>query len=186
MEEKAEKQLIRIAITGPESTGKSWLAMHLARHYNTLWVKEYAREYLDKIGRPYIYHDILEIAKGQLLSENSAAVNLAEGQLLFCDTESIVTRIWCMVKYGRCHRYINSLVKSHRYDLYLLCDIDLPWEYDPLREHPQKRGFLFELYKSELEKNGLPYVIVNGTGDNRLQLAIKAVNHLLMEKKASV
>ncbi len=175
--------MIRIAITGPESTGKSWLAEHLADHYNTQWVREYAREYLERIVNPYTYQDILEIAKGQLFSEIKVSENMAEGQLLFCDTEFIVTKIWCIVKYGRCHRYIRSLVKNHRYDLYLLCDIDLPWEYDPLREHPRKREFLLELYKSELEKNGLPHAIIHGTGDDRLKKAVKAIDNLLMERK---
>lgn len=169
---------MRIAITGPESTGKSWLAEHLAEYYKTLWVKEFAREYLTRINRPYRYSDILEIAKGQYEAENQAAIKLKGSGLLFCDTEFIVTKIWCLVKYGRCHRYIRSMVKNHRYDLYLLCDIDMPWEFDPLREHPYKRDLLMELYLNELKSNNLPYKVIRGTGNKRLENAVKAVDEL--------
>jgi NadR type nicotinamide-nucleotide adenylyltransferase len=183
MEKETQKQLIKIAVTGPESTGKSWLAENLAEHFKTLWVKEYAREYLEGTGGHYNYRDILEIAKGQLRAENKTADDLRTNQFLFCDTEFIVTKIWCIVKYGRCHSFIRNQVKNHRYDLYLICDIDLPWEFDPLREHPQMREYLFDMYKSELETNDFSFVIIRGTGDDRLQEAIKAVDNLLAERK---
>lgn len=179
MEKKTKEKLIRIAITGPESTGKSWLAEHLAQYYHTRWVKEFSREYLAGIPRPYNYQDILKIAKGQYELENRVASGLLRDSILFVDTDFIVTKIWSLVKYGRCHRYIRSMVKSHKYNLYLLCGVDLPWEPDLLREHPQIREYLFGLYKSELETNGFPFVIITGTGDERLQHAVDAVDALL-------
>jgi len=87
---------------------------------------------------------------------------------LFCDTEFIVTKIWSEVRYGRCHPWISGQVLSHKYDLYLLCDIDLPWQYDPLREHPEMRKELFDLYCNELENLGVPFGIVRGSGADRL------------------
>jgi NadR type nicotinamide-nucleotide adenylyltransferase len=183
MEKETEKRTIKVAITGPESTGKSWLAGHLADHYKTVWVKEFARDYLAGIERPYTYSDILTIARGQLHSENEISEKLNNGQVLFCDTEFIVTKIWCQVKYGYCHQFIHSLVKRRHYDLYLLCDIDLPWESDPLREHPHQRQYLFDLYRNELESNKFPYVIIRSMGNLRLENAVKAVDELLNSLK---
>ncbi|MEA3479555.1 MAG: ATP-binding protein [Bacteroidota bacterium] len=164
----------RIAITGPESTGKSILTEQLARHYQTLWVPEYAREYLKEIDRPYDYEDILNIAKGQMSKEN--ALVSRSGKFLFCDTDPIVTKIWCDVKFGTCHSWILDQINTQAYDLYLLCDIDLPWQHDPLREHPDKRGYLFKLFHEELRSRKLPFRIISGMGDKRLKQAIKVID----------
>jgi NadR type nicotinamide-nucleotide adenylyltransferase len=169
--------LKRIAITGPESTGKSELAEKLAKHYNALWVPEYAREYLEDLGHPYKEDDIVNIAKGQLEMEEEEAQH--SKYLLFCDTDFIVTKIWSEFKYGRCHPWILEQVEKHIYDLYLLCDIDLPWAEDPLREHPQKRKELFELYYRELKTRKLPFRIIAGTGEARTRNAILAVEETL-------
>ncbi|MEI7663203.1 MAG: ATP-binding protein [Bacteroidota bacterium] len=159
--------ILKIAITGPESTGKSMLAEQLAAYYHTAWVPEYAREYLEELGRPYEEKDIVMIAKGQLERE-SAQMQQASGYL-FCDTEMVVTQIWSEVKYKRCDPWILDAVENHRYDLYLLCDIDLPWQYDPLREHPDQRQFLFDLYHNELSRRNFPFVVIRGTGEARLK-----------------
>ena len=163
----------KIAITGPESTGKSFLSKQLAAYFQTIWVPEFAREYLKELDRPYEENDILIIAKGQLEKENSLLIEAKD--YIFCDTEAIVTKIWSEVKYGRCHPWIEKQISIHPYDLYLLCNIDLPWENDPLREHPDKREFLFKLYVKELNKHHLPYTVVSGTGNSRLHNAIKAI-----------
>lgn len=168
-----EQSIKRIAITGPESTGKSELARKLAEAYGTCWVPEYAREYFEKLDRPYRESDILNIAIGQLASEQEYMQDAK--RFLFCDTEAIVTRIWSMVKYGRCHPRIEEMIDRHPYDLYLLCDIDLPWEHDPLREHPDKREYLFDLYHRELKNRSLPFCIISGTGKTRLENAMKAI-----------
>ncbi len=163
----------RIAITGPESTGKSSLARELARIFNTTWVPEYAREYLLELGLPYEEGDILKIAKGQLRSEEKMAHQAS--RLLFCDTDFLVTRIWSIVKYGRCSPWIEKKLEEHRYDLYLLCNIDLPWEFDPLREHPDKRLMLFDLYHRELTHRGFPFAVVSGEGASRTAMAADLV-----------
>jgi NadR type nicotinamide-nucleotide adenylyltransferase len=172
---------VKIAITGPESTGKSVISQQLADHYTTVWVPEYARVYLLQIERSYNYDDILQIAKGQTESEK-AFEPIAKG-LMFTDTELLVTKIWCEVKFGKCHQWIEENFRKQDYDLYLLMDIDLPWEYDPMREHPDRREFLFNLYKKELEKTGMNYRIVSGVGEERLKNAINFVNELLVNKK---
>ncbi len=168
--------MIRISITGPESTGKSWLAQKLAEHYHTRWVPEYARQYLKEIDRTYTYDDILVIAQNQYKEENLAAQNT---DLIFCDTDFIVTSIWCTVKYGKCHDWITDMLQENHYDLYLLCDIDLPWEFDPLREHPEMRTELFKMYRDMMGKHRFNYRIVNGTGEERLHNAIAFVDEYM-------
>jgi NadR type nicotinamide-nucleotide adenylyltransferase len=164
----------RIAITGPESTGKSWLAENLAKTYLCKWVPEFARSYIESLDRPYNYNDILEIAKGQIASEDEL-LHTAD-KYLFADTDCLVTKIWCDVIYGKCHNWIIQQLKQRPHDLYLLCDVDLPWEPDPLREHPHLRKYLFGLYFDELKLRNLPFEIISGTGNARLQCATEAIN----------
>ncbi|MCK9219477.1 MAG: ATP-binding protein [Bacteroidales bacterium] len=170
----------KIAITGPESTGKSVLSEQLAKHYHTCWVPEYAREYLRQINRPYEEKDLVDIAKGQLKSEGNKQEMASD--YLFCDTELIVIKIWSEVKYGRCHPWISEALASHAYDLYLLCDIDLPWQFDPLREHPNDRKFLFNLYFNELKNRNLPFLIVKGIGDDRLNSVVEKIDTFIFAK----
>jgi NadR type nicotinamide-nucleotide adenylyltransferase len=171
------RNLIKIAVTGPESTGKSMLARQLAAHYHTLWVPEYARHYLQQLGRNYVFDDILHIAQQQQKSQQ-AFEELSSG-LLFSDTELLVTKIWCEVKYDRCHEWINENLQQQNFDLYLLTDIDLPWEYDALREHPHQREMLFELYRKALEKYRFPYTVISGIGEQRLRNAAEAVEKVM-------
>lgn len=149
------------------------LARQLAEYFHTSWVEEYAREYIGELNRPYSEEDILQIAKGQLQREQEKEKH-ANG-LFFADTELIVTKIWSEVKYGHCNRWILDNIILNPYELYLLCDIDLPWEADPQREHPHMRKELFMLYQNELEKRKAPYAIVSGLGDQRLRNAIGAM-----------
>jgi NadR type nicotinamide-nucleotide adenylyltransferase len=164
----------RIAITGPESTGKSWLTEHLALHFNTKFVPEFAREYIENLNRPYAFDDIEIIAKHQLLLEKKA-MEEANG-LLFVDTDFFVTKIWSDFVYHKCCPWILEQLRNHRYDLHLLCDIDLPWEFDPQREHPNQRKELFDIYKMELETAHRPFEIISGTGEARLESAINAIS----------
>ncbi len=164
----------KIAITGPESTGKSILTEQLAKTFNSTWVPEYAREYLDQINRPYSYEDILAIARAQF-QKMKDAVDTA-GQFIFYDTELLVTKIWCDFKYGKCHPWILNQLNNQDIDLYLLMDIDLPWQPDPQREHPDKRKILFDLYQTEMEKRNWPYEVISGTGDPRLENALNAIS----------
>ena len=135
---------------------------------------EYSREYLRELSRSYGYDDILSIAKGQFEDEERMAAK-ATG-LLFCDTDFIVNKIWSIDKFGKCHPWILDMIDQQHYDLYLLCNTDLPWEPDPLRENPEDRERLFELYKTELEERKLPYAIISGTGKERLENAIRVVD----------
>lgn len=163
----------RIAITGPESTGKSMLSGRLAEEFNAAWVPEFAREYLDQLNRSYDYDDILTIAKSQFQKMQQAA-NSGD-QFIFYDTELLVTKIWCEFKYGKCHSWILDNIEKQPVDLYLLTDIDLPWQPDPQREHPDKRNQLFNLYRTELEKLKAPFEVISGVGEQRTVNAVNAI-----------
>ena len=165
--------LKRIAIIGPESTGKSTLAQDLASHFNTTWVPEYSREYLATLDREYNYEDVLNIAQGQLGNENRLAL-FAENYL-FVDTELIINKVWCEHKWHTCHQWILDRLLDHHYDLYLLTYFDIPWVYDPLRENPDIREELFEVYREQLEIYGANYRVVNGLGEERFRNALSAI-----------
>lgn len=166
----------RVAIVGPECTGKTDLARFLAGHYQTAWVPEFARAYLEHLNRPYTKDDLVTIAEGQIQSENELAEQA--NRLLFCDTNLVVIKIWSDFKYGSCDPKILTLMRRQKYDLYLLTDVDLPWEDDPLREHPHKRHELFDLYKTELENTQTNFVIIKGNYVSRRTTAIAAVEQL--------
>lgn len=165
--------LKRIAIIGPESTGKSTLACDLASHFNTTWVPEYSREYLATIDREYNYDDVLNIAQGQLGNENRLA--LFADNYLFVDTELIINKVWCEHKWNTCHQWILDRLQDHHYDLYLLTYFDIPWVYDPLRENPDIREELFEVYRQQLEIYGANWQVIKGLGEERFRNALVAI-----------
>lgn len=167
----------RIAIVGPECTGKTQLSHALAKHYQTVWVPEYARHYIDRLNRPYVQEDLLTIAKYQLLTEDELA--LEANKVLICDTNLVVIKIWSEFKYGTCNPEIVRMLNNRTYNLHLLTNIDIPWENDPQREHPHQREQLYALYKKELEALGVPYRVISGSETLRLTTAIRAIDQIL-------
>lgn len=170
----------KVAVIGPECTGKSSLSAFLADHFGTKWIPEYAREYLDNLGRPYEQHDLLAIARGQLALEDKVAETASD--LLICDTNLYVIKVWSEYKYGTCDPEILDHIEKRKYDLYLLTYIDLPWTPDPLREHPHKREELFYIYETEMKNQSVPFVIIKGEGNQRYQSAIQAIEKFLLPK----
>jgi NadR type nicotinamide-nucleotide adenylyltransferase len=193
--------LKKIVIIGPESTGKSTLCEQLASHYHTQWCPEFAREYLLKHGTNYSFDDLLTIAKGQVALEEKYVSSMVNGQwsmdsrnsssgidhspltiqhssLLFIDTDMYVMKVWCEFVFDKCHQWILDQIVSRRYDLYLLCNTDLPWVRDELREYPdlENRKKLFHIYKDIMINQDTPWVEISGDYDERLRLAIEAVN----------
>lgn len=168
--------LKRIAIIGPESTGKSELCQQLAAHYQTEWVPEFARFYIDRLDRDYEQHDLKAIAEAQLTWEDEKAEYAND--YLFCDTNLIVIKIWSEHKYGNTDPWIEEQLNIRKYDFYLLNNIDIPWTPDPQREHPTLRKHFFEVYKNYLEERGFPYSLVSGIEVERKKSALKALeNH---------
>jgi NadR type nicotinamide-nucleotide adenylyltransferase len=183
--------LKKIVIIGPESTGKSTLCAQLAQHYDTMCCPEFAREYLLANGSSYEYEDLLTIAKGQLALENEYTTILERNSLpmlekgghlpLFIDTDMYVMKVWCEFAFGKCHRFILDEIINRKYDLYLLCDIDLPWIKDELREYAdlQTRKKLYKIYKDILINQPVPWVEINGNYSERFTKALEAVNKIL-------
>jgi len=173
----------KVVVIGPESTGKSTLCEQLANHYNTSWVPEYAREYLLEHGTAYSYDDLLTIAQGQVTLEESYIEKTPQAELLFIDTDQYVMKVWCEFVFGKCHSWILDQIRKRKYDLYLLCNIDLPWVKDILREYPDlvTRQQLYTIYKNILSNQSIPWVDISGNYDERLQKAIHAVNDLFVQ-----
>ncbi|HKO81075.1 MAG TPA: ATP-binding protein [Chitinophagaceae bacterium] len=185
--------LKKIVIIGPESTGKSTLCTQLAEHYKTLWCPEYAREYLLKHGMNYSFDDLLPIAKGQLALEDEYELKVitrksetdsrltTHDSLLFIDTDMYVMKVWCEFVFGDCHRFILDQIVERKYDLYLLCNIDLPWIQDELREYPdlESRQKLYSIYEDIMINQSVPWVNISGSYEDRLAKAIEGVNKIL-------
>ena len=164
---------LKIAITGPESTGKSTLTEKLAEHYNSKLIPEMARSYLQELERPYEYSDLLEIAKTQKKTSEETFSN-NQGNI-FSDTSLLTLEIWSKDKFDTCDPWILNQIKKERFDLYLLCNTDTKWVYDKLREDEHRRKELFNMYEVLLKAYGFEYKIISGLGKERLQNAIKAI-----------
>lgn len=160
----------KIAIVGPESTGKTVLTEQLAARFHEPWVREYAREYLREHSGPTTLGDLIAIAQGQLAQEARAAK--AADEFLFCDTNLLVIKIWAQDKFGEIPTEINHGWVPEDYFLHLLLYPDLKWEPDPLREDQHRRMELFEQYEQELEKSDASYAIIKGVGEQRLAQAL--------------
>ena len=166
-------ELFRVALIGPESTGKTTLCKELAEYYNTCWVPEYARELISKLNRPYTKEDIIFCAEQQLKSEKQIA--LKANKILFSDSEFIILKVWLLDVFGECPEWIEKNIAENKYDLYLLTSPDIPFIDDPVRENPNRRQFFFEWYKSELDKRKFRYEIIEGLKESRIKNAIQSV-----------
>ena len=191
--------LKKIVVIGPESTGKSSLCEGLAAHYQTSWVREYAREYLLAHGMNYSFEELTTIAKGQLALEDEGVRNVlqkagaAEGgapgvgvaavgaPILFIDTDMYVMKVWSEFVFGRCDSWILDQIGKRQYDAYLLCKTDLPWVKDELREYPDlvSREKLYHIYRDILINQSVPWAEIGGQEQQRLEAAIAAVEKLL-------
>lgn len=173
-----QNKIIRIVVTGPESTGKTTLCEFLAAYYHTDFVPEYARKYVEDLQRPYTYKDVEEIARKQIELEQES-LSRANG-ILFYDTFLVVTRVWFEVVYRRVPEWLDIAVRSHLPHHFLLMDTDLRWIPDPVRENGgEMRQQLFERYKEVIQEVGCTYTIICGSEDVRRENALKAVNRLL-------
>ncbi|MFD0798995.1 AAA family ATPase [Maribacter chungangensis] len=185
MEEKYKQHpsnIIKVVLFGPESTGKTTLSEQLARHYHTVWVPEYAREYLQrkwnnerKTCEP---NDLLPIAEGQMKLENELTKKATD--ILVCDTDLLETKVYSEAYYiGRCDPVLEKFALENTYDLYFLTYIDIPWEADDLRDKPGERKEMFSYFKKTLEKYDRNFIILKGGKKERLKTAIEHIEKLL-------
>ncbi|MEJ6623382.1 MAG: ATP-binding protein [Flavobacteriaceae bacterium] len=188
MEEQFKQQpskLIKVVLFGPESTGKTTLSEQLARHYNTVWTPEFAREYLQekwneerKTCEP---KDLLPIAAGQMALENRLSKKATD--LLICDTDLLETKVYSEAYYiGYCDPVLEKYALENTYDLYFLTYIDVPWEADDLRDKLTAREEMFAYFKNTLDKYHRPYVLLKGDKKTRLATAVAQIDALLAKK----
>lgn len=171
---------MRIVVTGPESTGKTELSAALANYYGCTWVPEYAREYIAGLERPYTLKDVLNIAEVQI----AETLKTREGMVIY-DTWLVITKVWLDLVFTYRDERIEELIAARPVDLFLLCEPDLPWYPDPVRENGgEARLLLFERYRQEIFQAGYPCRIVSGTGEIRLQSAIKGIEDYLKSIKS--
>ena len=173
----------KIVVIGPESTGKSTLCTQLAEHYKTCWCPEFAREYLKETGGKYSYADLLNIAHGQLELEDTMLTNAKNG-FYFIDTDMYVMKVWCEAVFENCHTWILKQIALRQYDLFFLCNVDLPWVKDELREYPDLdvRKRLFKMYKDLLVNQKTRWAEISGTDSERLQTAITLIDTLYQKR----
>lgn len=173
----------KIIVIGPESTGKSTLCEQLANHYKTCWCPEFAREYLLEKNGNYNFEDLLNIAMGQLELEDTM-INLASNGFYFIDTDMYVMKVWCEVSFEQCHTWILKQIAKRQYDMYLLCNIDLPWVKDELREYPDinVRRRLYKIYKDIMVNSGTRWAEISGTDMQRFQMATSILDTVYKRK----
>jgi NadR type nicotinamide-nucleotide adenylyltransferase len=171
-------EILKIAVVGPESTGKSTMSEYLAEHYQTVWVPEYARGYCEALTAPPTWQDEINMFYGQVALEEEYLPKA--NKILICDTTFITVKIWSDYTFGRSPQEVLDELPKHPYDLYLLLNIDLPWEEDPLRDFPHMREHFMEVWYKELDELKANYALITGTGPGRYQNAVKAVDRFLM------
>lgn len=185
MEEKLKQKpanLVRVVLFGPESTGKTTLAQRLAKHYNTQWVPEFMREYLqdkwDREQKSCEPKDLLPIAEGQMRLENELAQSASD--ILICDTDLLELKVYSEAYYqGYCDPVLEKYAIRNTYDIYFLTYIDVPWEKDDLRDKPSDRERMFLNFKETLEKHTRNFVILSGDKSTRFKTAVEHIDKLL-------
>ena len=167
---------IRIAVTGPESTGKSTLSQQLAEEFNGQFIPEFAREYVRTLLHHYTFDDVEAIAKAQV--EQYRLTESSSDNIFFFDTWLIITKVWFIWSFQKMPEWLDFEIRNCKIDLFLLCRPDLPWEADPVRENGgENRLKLFDLYIGELKHYGFNFVEIGGVGEERLSNAIDAVRN---------
>lgn len=185
MEEKFGQEpsdVVKVVLFGPESTGKTTLSEQLARYYNTVWVPEYAREYLQKKWnderKTCEPKDLLPIAEGQMRMENELTKKATD--VLICDTDLLETKVYSEAYYvGHCDPVLEKYALQNTYDLYFLTYIDIPWEKDDLRDKPRERENMFSYFKKTLEIYDRNFIILQGDKKTRLTTAVESIDKLL-------
>lgn len=177
--------IIKIALFGPESTGKTTLAKQLAEYYETEWVPEFARDYLQEKWEENkhicVADDMMPIAYGQTALENQKLASA--NKYLFCDTNLMVTKVFSEMYYGFCDPLLNEAALKHEYDLFFLTDIDVPWEKDDIRDTPEGRETVFSVFKQTLIDTKKPFITLSGDKESRLKKAISIIDNLALAKE---
>jgi NadR type nicotinamide-nucleotide adenylyltransferase len=169
--------LRRVCVTGPESTGKTTLAARLADQMHTEWVPEASRVYAERKGGELDASDVAPIAREHIRLADAAAERAREAghSLVVLDTDLLSTVVYSMHYYQAVPPWIERVEAARRADLYLLCDIDVPWLADGIRDRPANREEMFALFRDALVSRQAPFVLVRGSWDERWAIAERAV-----------
>ena len=181
--ENPTSDIMKIAVVGPESTGKSTMSEYLAAYYNTIWVPEYARGYCEKLTGPPTWQDEINMFYGQVALED--ALLPKANKLLICDTTILTVKIWSEYTFGKAPQQVIDELSGRTYHLYLLLNIDMPWQDDPLRDFPHMRGHFMEVWYKELNELNANYVLIEGIGAERHKRAVEAVDNFLKSSNKS-
>jgi HTH-type transcriptional regulator, transcriptional repressor of NAD biosynthesis genes len=189
MEKKLQQQpinLVKVVLFGPESSGKTTLSQQLARYYNTVWVPEFARDYLQEKWnnerKTCEMSDFIPIAIGQMELENKLATKA--DKVLICDTDLLETKVYSEEFYdGFVDDKLEEAALKNSYDLYLLTYIDTPWEKDDLRDRPEQRLEMFTAFENALIQHKRPYILLKGDKKTRLFTATEAINKIISSKE---
>ena len=176
----AEQDIIKIAVVGPESTGKSTMSAYLADYYQTIWVPEFARGYCEKLTEPPTWQDEINMFYGQLELEKELLPKV--NKLLICDTTFITVKIWSDEMFGSSPQEVLDALPKHKYDFYLLLNIDMAWQDDPLRDFPHMREHFMQVWYKELDALNANYKLISGQGEERYRNAISAIEDFLRSR----
>jgi len=184
--QQSTANLVKVVLFGPESTGKTTLSELLARHYNSVWVPEYARRYLqnkwNNERKTCEHKDLIPIAIGQIKMENDLLKKA--DKVLICDTDLLETKVYSEEYYGGfVDPDLDKAAINSEYDLYLLTYIDTPWEKDDLRDRPEQREEMFKAFENALIKNQRPYILLKGDLKTRLDTAVNAIDKILLNRE---
>jgi HTH-type transcriptional regulator, transcriptional repressor of NAD biosynthesis genes len=172
----SDTRRLRVTITGSESTGKTWLAQRLARHYGVTWVPEFAREYAIQKAAPLDASDVEPIARGQVQLEDSTLASARD--LAILDTDLVSTVVYAQEYYGSCPEWIRIAARQRLTDLYLFCDIDVPWVGDAARDRPDQRLAMHNAFEAQLKRFGARCALIHGSWTTREAIAVDAVDTL--------
>lgn len=166
---------LKIALLGAESTGKTTLCSELAALYHANWIPEYARDYVSQLNRDYTFEDIEHIANQQFNQINAEY----SSKIVFFDTELIITKVWFEVVFHACPQWINEAIVKSPINYYLLCNTDIDWIPDAVRENGgEMRNQLHAQYETILKELNLPYAIVSGAGQERIACAVRYIDKI--------
>lgn len=179
MNKSVNKQIKKITIVGPESTGKSTISMQLAKYYQVPWVPEYARYYCEALTAPCTLQDEVNMFHGQIALEHSVLA-MTETDFVICDTTFLTVKIWSDAFFGETPQVVLDALQKYPYDFYILLDIDLPWEDDPLRDFPNQREHFMKIWHQELKALEANYKVVSGLGEKRFSNVVEMIDEFLV------
>lgn len=169
--------MLKICLFGPESTGKTTLARRLADHFETVWVPEFARDFLLKNGNVFTPAEVRPLADGQLFIQKAAI--LQAKRVVFLDTDLVTNALYSQYCFGEIPVWLDEMARDNRPDFHFLLDTDLPWKADELRTHGEDRSAQMALWRWGLDHFDCRFELISGDHEMRFSKAVAWVNSLL-------